>query len=106
MDVINVYFNSHKYPLISHQLDSFREFLRTHIPNVIKSSNPITMIKIGELRVDVNIGYNGNIHIDRPVLSVDGKDVLLTPNEARLRNLTYQTNIYADVQILFLRVIM
>lgn len=101
MDVINVYFNSHKYPLISHQLDSFREFLRTHIPNVIKSSNPITMIKIGELRVDVNIGYNGNIHIDRPVLSVDGKDVLLTPNEARLRNLTYQTNIYADVQILF-----
>lgn len=103
MDIINVYFNSHKYPLVSHQLDSFREFLRTHIPNIIKSSNPITMIKIGELRVDVNIGYNGNIHIDRPVLSVgkDAHDVLLTPNEARMRNLTYQTNIYADVEILF-----
>ena len=104
MDFLNLYFNDHKYPLTSHQLDSYREFLRTNIPNIIKSGNPITMIKPEDqngIRVDVSIGYNDNIYIDRPIIQNDEKDVLLTPNEARLRNLTYQTNLYADVKIDF-----
>lgn len=104
MDFLNLYFNDHKYPLTSHQLDSYREFLRTHIPNIIKSGNPITMIKPEDqngIRIDVSIGFNDNIYIDRPIIQNDDKDVLLTPNEARLRNLTYQTNLYADVKIDF-----
>ena len=109
MENLNLYFNSHKYPLTSHQLDRYRQFLRTHIPNSIKSSNPITMIKSesdddgneSPFRVEVNIGYNDNNFIDRPTIMEGDKEKLLTPNDARLRNLTYETHIYADVRFDF-----
>ena len=52
-------------------------------------------------RLDIEIGHNNKIYIDRPTTVEKDKDVLLTPNEARLRNLTYQTNIYADVKFTF-----
>jgi DNA-directed RNA polymerase II subunit RPB2 len=121
MDFLNIYFNDHKYPLTSHQLDSYREFLRTNIPNIIKSGNPITMIKtenqdindsdtdsdvdndtlFNNFKIEVTIGYNDNIYIDRPILNYKDKDKLLTPNDAKLKNLTYQTNIYADIKFDF-----
>ena len=104
MNILDVYFADHKYPLTSHQLDSYKEFIRTNIPNIIKTGNPITMIKNNDetnIKVDINIGgHNGkNIYIDRPIINVNDTNILLTPNEARLRNLTYQTNLYADVEI-------
>jgi DNA-directed RNA polymerase II subunit RPB2 len=105
MDIVDLYFKDHKYPLVSHQLDSYREFLRTHIPNIICSNNPISMIKTVNdktvLKIEIEIGYKGKIYIDRPIINENNKDILLTPNEARLRNLTYQTNIYADVKFNF-----
>lgn len=99
MDIITTYFKDHRYPLSNHQLDSFKEFLREHVPNIIQSANPIIMTK-DELQVHVDIGINNSIHIDRPIAKDENDTViLLTPNEARLRNLTYQTNVFADVKI-------
>eukprot|EP00960_Hanusia_phi_P077150 768657-Hanusia_phi.AAC.2 len=108
MEILDTYFKSHKYPITSHQLDSYREFLRTYVPNIIKEANPISMIKLNEddinitdIKIDVYIGGEDgqNIYIDRPILNVDNNKVLLTPNEARIRNLTYQTNIYGDIHV-------
>tara|TARA_Y100000389_G_scaffold40620_1_gene35184 strand:- start:3649 stop:7869 length:4221 start_codon:yes stop_codon:yes gene_type:complete len=104
MNILDIYFSDHKYPLTSHQLDSYKEFIRSYIPNIIKTGNPITMIKYDDdtnIRFDINIGgKNGdNIYVDRPVINVNNDNVLLTPNEARLRNLTYQTNLYSDIVI-------
>jgi DNA-directed RNA polymerase II subunit RPB2 len=107
--VIDRYFQDHMYPFTKHHLDSFREFLRSHIPNTIKTYNPITMIKYDDhdqvqLKVDVYVGGKdtANIFIDRPVMfDNEGKHILLTPHEARLRNLTYQTNIFADLHVDF-----
>ena len=105
MDILDLYFKDHKYPLVSHQLDSYREFLRTYIPNIICSNNPITMIKTENdkiiFKLEIEIGHNNKIYVDRPIINENNKDILLTPNEARLRNLTYQTNIYADVKFKF-----
>jgi DNA-directed RNA polymerase II subunit RPB2 len=105
--VLNNYFQDHMYPFTKHHLDSFREFLRYHIPKTIRTYNPITMVKYDDhnqvqLKVDVYVGgKNGkDIYIDRPVMfDSDGKPILLTPHEARLRNLTYQTNIFADLHV-------
>lgn len=107
--VISMYFQDHMYPFTKHHLDSFREFLRRHIPKTIKTYNPITMIKYDDhqqvqLQVDVYVGGKdaSKIYIDRPVMyDSDGKQILLTPHEARLRNLTYQTNLLADVDVVF-----
>lgn len=106
-DVLDAYFQDHSYPFTKHHLDSFRDFLRTHVPNVIQTFNPITMIKMTsenkrEVQVDVHVGgKNGaRIYVDRPVVyDENGKQLLLTPQEARLRNLTYQTNLIADLVV-------
>jgi len=102
--VIDTYFKDNFYPFTGHHIDSYREFIRSNIPETIRSFNPITMIKMGEhpLRVDVFIGGEAGdkIYLDRPtLLDADGQPALLTPQEARLRNLTYESRLYADVVI-------
>jgi len=114
--IIDTYFKSHAYPWTKHHIDSFRSFLKTYLPNTIKSYNPIEMIKkvdIGEksynLAVRVYVGgkksesENLDISIDTPTY-VDETGVLqmLTPKEARMRNLTYQTMLSADIHVEFL----
>ena len=104
--MLDSYFKHHMYPFTKHHLDGFHDMFKTHIPNTIKSYNPITMLKQDEagkeiVRVDVSVGANG-IYVDRPtLLDEDGKAVLMTPQEARLRNLTYATKLYADISIDF-----
>jgi DNA-directed RNA polymerase II subunit RPB2 len=52
-----------------------------------------------ELRIEVFIGLeNGeNVYFDRP--TVDANTTIMTPQDARLKNLTYSTNLYADVLV-------
>ncbi|NBV05212.1 MAG: hypothetical protein EBS08_06080, partial [Cytophagia bacterium] len=102
-----MYFRDHMYPFTQHHLDSFREFIRSHIPNTIRSFNPITMLKNDDtgnetLRVEIYVGglKGENIYLERPtIMDKDGESMLLTPQEARLRNLTYAGNLYADVLV-------
>ena len=110
--IIDLYFKNHKYPFTNHHLDSYRELIKTYIPKTIKTYNPITMIKYDEnnktkkiMQVDVYIGgeNTNEIFIDHPIItdySIDGKlNKILTPNDARLKNLTYETHIYANVLV-------
>lgn len=109
--VLDIYFRDHTYPFTQHHIDSFREFLRNHIPNVIATYNPITMIKEEtkgnskiNMSVEVYVGGKSEdglkLYIDRPIMmDEDGNEQLLTPHEARIRNLTYQTTVYADIEV-------
>ena len=82
-DIIDLHFKDHKYPFTNHHLDSYRELIKTFIPQTIKSYNPITMIKFGEsendeaVKVEVYIGGLGDtlrIYVDRPTsFDEDGK---------------------------------
>jgi len=107
--VMDAYFKSHVYPLTKHHIDSYREFLRNYIPSVIRTFNPITMIKLNTkgdpiLTVKVFVGgENGDaIFLDRPTMIDNNKtEVLLTPAESRLRNLTYEGHLYADVKVIY-----
>ena len=38
-------------------------------------------------------------YIDRPITYENGSPKLITPNDARLKNLTYETHIYADILV-------
>ncbi len=107
--VMDSYFKSHVYPLTKHHIDSYREFLRNYIPSIIRTFNPITMIKLdskGEplltVRIFVGGEDSGSIFIDRPtMIDANRSEVLLTPAEARLRNLTYEGHLYADVKVVY-----
>jgi len=103
--LLDVYFRDHMYPFTKHHLDSYRQFLKINIPDTIKSYNPISMVKLdseneANFKVDVYVGGKdgGRIFIDRPThLDDEGKQMLLSPQDARLLNLTYSTKIYADI---------
>lgn len=107
--LLDVYFRDHMYPFTKHHLDSYRQFLKVHIPETIKSYNPITMIKLDTdgneaFKIDVNVGGEDATHlyIDRPThLDDEGKQMLLSPQDARLLNLTYNTKLYADIDITY-----
>jgi len=105
-NILDLYFKNHKYPFTNHHLDSYREFIKKHIPNIIKEYNPITMIKYDDknnviMRTDVFIGGENSdeIFIDRPIIYENGTPKLITPNDARLKNLTYETHIFVNVLI-------
>lgn len=105
-NILDTYFRDHFYPFTKHHIDSYREFIRKYIPDVVKSYNPITMVKFHnnkqedlELRIEVFIGLEKgeNVYFDRP--TVDENTTIMTPQDARLKNLTYSTNLYADVLV-------
>ena len=87
-NILDLYFKNHKYPFTSHHLDSYRDFIKNNIPNIIKSYNPITMIKYndsGEIIIKIEI-YVGNknsdeIFIDRPITFDGPSPKIITPNE-------------------------
>ncbi len=106
-DILDLYFKDHKYPFTGHHLDSYRNFVKVKIPEIIKSNNPITMIKMDDsnknliVKVDIYIGgLNGeDIYVDRPIAFENGTPKLITPNDARMRNLTYETHLFANVLV-------
>ena len=89
-DILDLYFKNHKYPFTSHHLDSYKDFIKNNIPNIIKSQNPITMIKYNDIgsiimKIEVYIGgeKGEDIFIDRPITFEDKSPKVITPNDAR-----------------------
>ena len=108
--LLELYFRTYNYPFTSHHIDSFDQFVTEDLPAILKSNNPILILK--ELiprtntymyRVEIFVGgENGEqIEIGTPTISLQKtKEVrVLFPNEARLRNLTYASTIYANVLV-------
>ena len=108
--ILTTYFKDHHYPFTKHHIDSYREFLRRHIPETIASFNPITMVKLDDdnpdkLKVKIELFVGGDqtplkVYVDRPTfINASGDTVLLTPHEARMKNASYMAHIFADVTV-------
>jgi len=107
--LIDSYFRTVPYPYTRHHIDSFDQFLQQDLISIIKSQNPILILKdlINEktntykYKVEIFIGGEDGmaIEIGTPTISLQNTDEVrvLFPNEARLRNLTYASQIYADI---------
>jgi DNA-directed RNA polymerase beta subunit len=105
-DILDLYFKNHRYPFTGHHLDSYREFIKNQIPYIIKSYNPITMIKYDDnkeevFKIEIFIGDREGdaLSVSRPIIYEDGCPKLITPYDARMRNLTYETHIFADILV-------
>lgn len=109
--VLEKYFDTNPYFVTKHHLDSYNDFVDIMIPKVIQSMNPIQVKKYEKLdkqnhkhMVEVFIGgEEGNrIYFDKPMLSAssDGKNhKLMFPNDARLNDVSYASNLLCDVVI-------
>jgi DNA-directed RNA polymerase II subunit RPB2 len=100
---LDVFFAEEPYFLTRHHIESYDHFLDVEAASVIRSMNPINMIKDEAGRrvvVDVYVAEKG-VSLDRPTL-VDDRDGALRPLfpcEARLKDMTYSVRMYADVRV-------
>jgi len=97
------------YPYTRHHIDSYDQFLQQDLINIIKARNPILLLKelIDEqtstykYKVEIFVGGEDGtaIEIGTPTVSLQNTEEVrvLYPNEARLRNLTYASTVYADI---------
>ena len=108
--LLDQYFQTTSYPYTRHHLDSYNQFLEVDLPAIIKSQNPLIIVKdlipgtnTYEYTVEIFIGgLDGKaLNLGTPTLQhMGGEEVrLLFPNEARLRSLSYLSGLYADILI-------
>ena len=107
--LIDTYFRTVPYTYTRHHIDSYDQFLQQDLVSIIKSQNPILILKdlIDEktntykYKVEIFVGGEDGtaIEIGTPTISLQNADEVrvLFPNEARLRNLTYASQVYADI---------
>jgi DNA-directed RNA polymerase II subunit RPB2 len=106
--LLNMYYTTQDYPWTRHHIDSFDQFVSQDLSAIVKAENPFILLqeKIGDTdeylyKAEIYVGgkEGDSIFIGTPTLSLQNtKEVrLLFPNEARLRNLTYKSQVQADI---------
>ena len=106
--LLDTYFKTQPYVFTKHHLDSYDQFLSQDLPTMIRTENPILVLKdriqnTDDYRYKVEIyigGVDGSaIEIGLPTVALQNTEEvrLLFPNEARLRNLTYSSLVLADI---------
>ena len=108
--IINSYFDTkHLKQLVKHQIESYNYFINSQLQDTINMFNPITITsdqfynrtyKVNTLEVLINFD---NLSIHRPQLHENnGATKLMFPQDARLRNFTYASNMLVDLNIEFI----
>uniref|UniRef100_A0A6C0KT75 DNA-directed RNA polymerase n=1 Tax=viral metagenome TaxID=1070528 RepID=A0A6C0KT75_9ZZZZ len=109
--LIDTYFRTNAYPYTRHHIDSYDQFMQQDLINIVQSQNPILILKdlvdettnTYKYRVEIFVGgADGSaIEIGTPTVTLqNGEEIrMLYPNEARLRNLTYASTVYADIHV-------
>jgi DNA-directed RNA polymerase II subunit RPB2 len=107
--ILNNYFSSSKYFISKHHLDSYDEFIDKNIKKTIASMNPFVVTKyhtfdkkprlIHKIEVFVGGEDNSKIYFTQPLQTNNDVTSVLFPNEARLRNQTYASELRADMLI-------
>jgi hypothetical protein len=110
--LLKTYFQTVDYPFTRQHIDSFDQFISQDLPAIIRASNPLLVMKNDpevkeassyKYKTEIFIGgeEGSEIEIGSPTLSLQrATEVrLLFPNEARLRNLTYASTVYANVLV-------
>jgi len=108
--LIRTYFRTQDYPFTRHHIESYDQFLSQDLPAIIKSENPLTLLEdpIGNtgvyaLKAEIFVGGldSSRIYIGTPTINLRDADEIrvMYPNEARLRNLNYASQIEADIVI-------
>ena len=105
--IINAYFEkSHLEQLVRHQTESYNDFIERQIPNTINMFNPVKSYSehdydkaSGKYALEIYITFT-NFGIYRPQIHENnGATKLMFPQEARLRNFTYASNMTITMNI-------
>jgi DNA-directed RNA polymerase II subunit RPB2 len=108
--VLQTYFETFPYPFTRHHIDSYDQFIAQDLPAIIKSHNPILIMKEQikntneyQYRTEIYVGGESGdrIEIGTPTIQLQRANEVrvLFPNEARLRNLSYSSMVYAHITV-------
>ncbi len=111
--VIHSYFRDttekRNYYLTNHHLDSYNDFILNKIPQTLKENSPQTIFlgrdsETKKYKYEIDIYYGGlesdRIYIGKPIIyHKDNTKKQMFPNEARLKNLTYASHVFCDLDI-------
>jgi DNA-directed RNA polymerase II subunit RPB2 len=111
---INKMFNDNPDFLIKHHLDSYNQFFNKGIQEIFKNNNPLTLFKDKDADTGIykhNLemyfgGKEGNkIYYGKPIIYDEDHETTrehyMFPNEARLRNMSYEFTIHYDIDVEF-----
>ena len=103
--VIESYITENNFKnLIRHHIDSFNEFTDIKIEQIVKQSNPLLIFndydeETNSYKYEININF-GNIYFNKPIIyENNGSTKIMFPNDARLRNLSYSSQLLIDLSI-------
>ncbi len=108
--IIESYFDGkHLEQLVRHQLESYNNFINYQLSKTVDMFNPVKInseqdyvTNVGKYRLEINITFE-NISIHRPQIHENnGATKLMFPQEARLRNFTYASNMTVDINIKYI----
>ena len=106
-DVIESYFkNKHLDQLVKHQVESYNDFVQNQMKKTIEMFNPLLirsphdyMTEFKKYRLQIIVHFD-NMCLFRPEIHENnGATKLMFPNDARLRNFTYSSNMTLDMNI-------
>ena len=109
-ELIKSYFeNNHLHQLVKHQIESYNDFINNQMKKTIEMFNPLVIrsphdyIKEHEkYRLEIIINFE-NMALYRPEIHENnGATKLMFPNDARLRNFTYNSNLTLDLNIKYI----
>jgi len=91
--------------LVKHQIESINEFLDKKLIQIIQGFNSIQVYhnyspELSDFKYKINLNVM-QPSLTKPVYQTsDGSQMLMTPNLARINNLTYASNLYVDVHVI------
>ena len=109
-NVINSYFDGKHLPqLVRHQIESYNDLVSYQLPRTISMFNPVHIhseedfvSQVAKYRLEIYITFE-NFNIHRPQIHENnGATKLMFPQDARLRNFTYASNMTVDMNIKYI----
>ena len=109
-DIIQSYFNNHHTErLVRHQLESYNDFVQTQIQKTIQMFNPMHIrsendyvSEKGQYFLELVVHFD-NFKMHPPVINENNGSVKkLLPQEAKIRNITYASNMSLDMNVQYI----
>lgn len=94
-DIIKDYFETKG--LIRHQISSFNHFINRDLPDIIKDNSRQIIEQKNKDCVRYEFKFD-NIYVPNPTVIEESRELKnITPQDSRIRNLTYESPVYIDV---------
>ena len=107
-NIIEKYFNDNPQILVKHHIDSYNDFYRTGLKQILKERNPVILQKEQDptskeykYRCELYVGGldGSKVYYGKPIIYDDDRVHFMYPNEARMRNMNYGMTIHYDLDV-------